>query len=67
MKTKLRIFIWSGFCPDYANGLAFAIAKDETEARKLIEKEKGYEVDEWGSLEIRPVSYRVARCVSGGG
>ncbi len=67
MATKLKLFIWSGFCPDYTSGLAFAIAKDETDARKQIEKERGYCVYNWGELEIKPLSRRVARCVSGGG
>lgn len=63
----LRLFIWTGFCRDYTSGLAFAIAKDEAEARDLIEKERGFEVNEWGKLEIRPLTKKVARCVSGGG
>ena len=36
METNLKLFIWTGFCPDYTDGLAFAIAGDETEAKKLI-------------------------------
>jgi len=64
---KLRLFIWTGFCPDYTEGLAFAVAADETEARKLIEKGRGYAVHTWGNLEIRPLADRVARSVSGGG
>ncbi len=67
MATKFKLFIWSGFCPDYTSGLAFAIAKDETDARKQIEKESEYAVYEWGKLEIKPLSRRIARCVSGGG
>ena len=62
----MKLFIWTGFCPDYKGGLAFAIAKDETDARKQIEKEYGY-VYEWGDLEIKRLDRRVARCVSGGG
>jgi hypothetical protein len=67
MRSKLRLFIWTGFCPDYTSGLAFAIAKDESEARKLIEKQRGYPVYEWGYLEIKPLSKKVARSVCGGG
>ena len=66
MKTRLKLFIWTEFCPDYVGGLAFAIAKDETEARKLIEVERGFTVYDWGTLEIRPVTRKVACCVSGG-
>ena len=67
MKSKLKLFIWTGFCPDYSAGLAFAIAKDEADARKLVKERKGLPVYDWGDLEIRPLSRRVARCVSGGG
>ncbi len=67
MTTKLKLFIWTDFCTDYTSGLAFAIAKDETDARKQIEKERGHPVLDWGDLEIKPLSRRVARCVSGGG
>ena len=63
----MKLFIWTGFSPDYTSGLAFAIAKDETEARALIEKERGFKVYEWGELEVRPLNRKVARCVSGGG
>ncbi len=67
LAPKLRLFVWTGFCPDYTSGLAFAIAKDETDARKLIEKERGYDVYTWGDLTIYPLTKRIARSVSGGG
>ena len=67
MSKKLKLFIWTGFSPDYSDGLAFAIAHDETEAKKLVEAYRGFGVSEWGTLEVRRLDYRVARCVSGGG
>ncbi len=67
MKTKMKLFIWTGFCPDYTDGLAFAIARDETEARKLVEEDRGYRIWEWGDLEIKSVTRKIARSVSGGG
>ena len=67
MKSKLKLFIWTGFCPDYSDGLAFAIARDETDARKLVEKDRGFGVYDWGELEIKPLSRRIARSVSGSG
>ena len=66
-KARLRLFVWTGFCPDYTSGLAFAIAKDETGARKLIETERGSSVYEWGELTIHSLNKKIARCVSGGG
>jgi len=64
---KLRLYVWEGFSPDYTSGLAFAIAESETEARMLIEKKRGFEVYEWGTLKIKPLDKRIAFCVSGGG
>lgn len=66
-KNHLKLFIWTGFSPDYTNGLAFAIAKDETDAKKLVEKERGYDIYDWGDLEIKPLTRRIARSVCGGG
>ena len=65
--VKLRLFVWNGFCPDYTSGLAFAIARDEKGARKLIEKDRGMPVYEWGDLSVYPLTKRHAECVSGGG
>lgn len=65
-QKKLRLFVWTGFSPDYTKGLAFAIAKNEAEARKLIEKKHDCPVYTWGNLTIYPLTQRVAECVSGG-
>ena len=66
-EKNLKLFIWTDFCPNYTGGLAFAIAENETQARKLIEKYRGFEVYHWGELQVKPLTKRVARCVSGGG
>lgn len=67
MKQKLKLFVWTNFLPDYNSGLAFAIAKDETEARKLIEKKHGDSPITWGDLQILPLTKKTAFSVSGGG
>ena len=66
MCTELKLFIWTGFSPDYTDGLAFAIAKNEAEAKKQIEAELGFSPFIWGELEVRSLSQRVAKCISGG-
>ncbi len=72
--NRLKLFIWTDFCPDYTGGLAFAIAENEIEAKKLIikelEKYGGFIQEEssgWGTLEMKPLTRKVARCVEGGG
>jgi len=67
MKNKLKLFVWTDFCPDYTGGLAFAIAEDETEAKKLVIKNISYDPYEWGNLNIYPINKKIARSVSGGG
>lgn len=65
---KLKLFVFEGFAT--SPGLAFAIAKDEASARKLVEKSYGVSpVDprDWGDLKILPLDKPVAFAVSGGG
>lgn len=64
---ELRLFVFSGFAPDYTDGLAFAIARDETEARGLIAESYGSEPYTWGDLTVHPVSEPIAFAVCGGG
>ena len=65
--SKLRLFIWRGFAPDYTDGLAIAVAKDEAEARKMIIEDRGYNPREWGELEVLRTEQRAAASVAGGG
>lgn len=70
-KTKvddggLKLFVWSGFCPDYTDGLAFAVAETEDEARKMIGKARGFDPFEWGDLTVHSLAEKVAFAVSGG-
>jgi hypothetical protein len=67
MTAKLKLYVWTNYSPDYTSGLAFAIAKDETEARKLIEETRGFTVYQWGDLKVYPLNKRIAHEVSGGG
>lgn len=69
---KLKLFVWEGFSPDYSDGLAFAIAKNEKEARKLVIKEIGSfpgntGPSNWGDLTVYPLRKKIAKSVSGGG
>jgi hypothetical protein len=66
-KPKLKLFVFDGFSPDYSGGLAFAIAKDETDARKQIIEKHGYNPPEWGGLTIHRLDRRLAYAKSGGG
>jgi len=63
----MRLFVWEGFCPDYTDGLAFAIAENIEQAQKLVIESKGYEPFDWGTVREFPVTEPIAYCVSGGG
>jgi len=66
MDKILKLFVWKGFAPDYTDGLAFAIAENETEARKLIIKKIGFNFSEWGNLKIKPLNKKTSFAVAGG-
>lgn len=69
MKTKtgkLKLYVWTGFSPDYSDGLAFAIAASEEDAKKLIEDQDG-EVYTWGDLHVHDLNEPVAYSEAGGG
>lgn len=63
---KYQLYVWNEFNPDYTDGLAFAIAKSEEEARKLVETQRGVRVSTWGSLSIHPLNKPIAFAVCGG-
>lgn len=67
MEKTLKLYVWTGFSPDYTSGLAVAIASSETDARRQIIKCHGYNPDDWGELSVRPLNKRCAFSVSGGG
>lgn len=67
MKAKYKLFVWTKFNPDYRDGLAFAIAENESKARKLIIKKMGFNPPEWGELKIKSLDKRTCEAISGGG
>ena len=68
-KTKeLKLFVWVEFCPDYYNGLAFAIAEDEQEAKELILKKyniKWLSSKDFGPLKIHELDSKTSYSVRG--
>ena len=68
MTEELKLFIWTGFYPNYSSGLAFAVAETEEEAKKMVIEATNIEPDrcrgqdygipkiEWGTLEVKPLS-----------
>lgn len=66
--TELKLFVWPHFCPNYNDGLAFAIAYNEQDAKDLVVAHHGYYPPDhlWGNVEIYPLWCPVAFAVSGG-
>ena len=52
--NKLKLYVWTGFSPDWADGLAFAIAKSEEEAREQVIHVYGT-VYTWGEVKVKPL------------
>lgn len=66
-KNKLELYVWTGFQPDWTDGLAFAIASSEAEAKQLVCERYGWGTPSvWGDLTIHPLNKKTAECVSGG-
>ncbi len=66
-ENKLKLFVWTAYNPDYTDGLAFAIAEDETEARKMVLAKSRREPFDWGDLAIYSLTTKIAEYVNGGG
>ena len=66
-KPELFLFVWTEFCTDFTDGLAFAIAETVEQAQKLIERHRGYCVTDWGRVQQFPVTGPIAFHVDGGG
>lgn len=69
MKTAqdLQLFVWTKYSPDYSGGLAFAIARDEAEARRLvIAANYGIDAADWGDLEVHDLKTPIGYSVTGG-
>jgi hypothetical protein len=69
---KLKLYVWEGFCPNYYDGLAFAIAVSEEEAIELIEKKvdppySPYDPDLWGEVDVYDIDKKIAFARNGGG
>ena len=64
----LSLYVWTEHACDYTAGLAFAIAEDETMARRLVIKAHGdCDPHDWGCLQILPLDAPIAFAVYGGG
>lgn len=65
----LKLYVWSPFATDYTDGLAFAIAENIEQARKLCAKHLGFNHSELSDLEPRvyPLTSPIGFAVCGGG
>lgn len=67
LEIEMKLFVWTGFCPDYTDGIAFAIAETIEQAQQMVIVAKGYEPFDWGALSVHPVDSPIAFAISGGG
>jgi hypothetical protein len=67
---KKRLFVWTKFESDHTDGLAFAIAHDEVQARAMVSEiycQYGLSIHIWGDLHVHELDESVAYAESGGG
>lgn len=64
----MKLYVWTEFCPDYCDGLAFAIANNIDEAKKLVIESNGVQTtdEEFGSVSVYTLQTPRAFCVMGG-
>ena len=56
-----KLYVWDEYCPvGFDNGIAFAIADSEDEARVAVSNGAGISPWEWGSVKVYPVTDTVA-------
>ena len=79
-KPELLLYVWEQFSPDYKDGLAFAVAETEEQAKEMIrvnlfgqeyvDKDpfclKQAERLEWGPMQVFRIDQSVAFAVIGG-
>ena len=66
-KKKNKLFVWDEFCPDYHDGLAFAIAPDLETAKEEVLKSYDLDVYQWGTVAIYNLTSKtIAYAIAGG-
>jgi len=63
MNEKLKLFVWDGVLEDWTTGMAFALAENATEAKKML-IEKGMPECHWDGIKLDGIkpSIRTSRC-----
>jgi hypothetical protein len=66
-ETDMKLFVWAEFLPDIVDGLAFAVARNEKEAKKLVISSMGLNPSNWGPIQVLPLNKPVGFGVHGCG
>jgi hypothetical protein len=66
MEKQLKLYVWPEYCPDFNDGLAFALAENEEKARDAVTKAKGFDPYEWGPVYEYSIETPIAFERSGG-
>ena len=66
-EKKLKLYVFEEFGDGYFDGLAFAIAHNEEEAKRLIKANMGHGgTDDWGKLKVYPINHHIGIGICGG-
>ena len=63
--VAMKLFVWNHFCPDWSDGLAFAIAETVDEAKQMIIEDTDTDFIEWGVCRELPIDGKVSYYVYG--
>lgn len=70
MNTELKLYVWDDFAPGYYDGLAFAIATSEEEAKDIIISNMGGYIplkwSRWNICKIYPLTQKIGFGITGG-
>lgn len=64
-RKKLKLFVWTNFCPDWTGGLAVALAENLEQAQEMIKKNHTH-IHNWGDLTVYELNEPMSESVTGG-
>lgn len=64
-RKKLKLFVWTNFCPDWTGGLAVALAENLEQAQEMIAGKQPH-IYTWGDLTVYELDQPMSESVSGG-
>lgn len=62
----MKLYVWEEFCPDYTDGLAFAIANDIEGAKSMLREKVSCDDSDWGQVKEYSLDKPICFGIHGG-